>query len=332
MVNYSARESQARDYVYLEYDKTKFAQNQWSNTYEVLAVGGELYRRHLKFNDQPLPPEEERNEETKLEAMRRKLIDEAFKIPETSANSSERRASQISQMGVSPEQLMAAVRATEEEVRRTAAVQGAEIRKETPFDEPPPPFIVADFWFAKLLPQLSLQGLPDKFDIRFKGHEALDGRETYIFEAKPKHEPRGSDASETDAQNFDLRIWIDQADAQIARTQGNAIRSGLLSRTTHVAADSKNLPGNVDAKERSLLSESTLMYGSGTVVTMDWRKINNEAWLPTRIHIKGTEILVAPVPQGNDVNFVRGSFPVNHEVNFASHKKFRVETRILPPK
>jgi hypothetical protein len=331
MVNYSARESQARDYVYLEYDKTKFAQNQWSNTYEVLSVGGEFYRRHLKFNDQPLHPEEEKNEEAKLEAVRRKLIDEAFKMAKTGGKSSERHASQITQMGVSPEELMAAMRATEEEVRRTAADQAAEIRNGTPLDEPPPPFIVADFWFAKLLPQLPLQRLPDKFDIRFKGHEALDGRETYIFEAKPKHEPRSSDASESDAQNFDLRIWIDQSDVQIARAQGHAIRSGLLSRTTYVAADSKNLPVGVDAKERSLLSESTLMYGSGTVVSMDWRKIKNEDWLPTRIHIKGTEILVAPVPQGNDVNFVRGSFPVEHEINFAAYKKFRVETRILSP-
>jgi hypothetical protein len=82
--------------------------------------------------------------------------------------------------------------------------------------------------------RLPLQQLPNGFEIRLKGEEVLNGRKTWAFEALPNGPYKTTEETVSDAQNFKLKIWIDEAEIQIVKAEGKAIREGLLSRIVDV--------------------------------------------------------------------------------------------------
>ena len=71
VINYQARQLKAREYAYGETDliveKLFGGQLRDSELYEVIPLGDRVYRRHLAHNGQPLPPEEEKSEQQRLE-------------------------------------------------------------------------------------------------------------------------------------------------------------------------------------------------------------------------------------------------------------------------
>ena len=74
--NYIARELTLKDYTYVENERGRTLLQTVSNTYEIILLDGRPYRRHTKFNGQPLPPEEEKDEQARLDAARRKIMKE----------------------------------------------------------------------------------------------------------------------------------------------------------------------------------------------------------------------------------------------------------------
>lgn len=71
IINYQARQIKAREYEYGETDfiveKLFRGQLRDSELYEVIPLGDRVYRRHLAHNGQPLPPQEEKSEQERLE-------------------------------------------------------------------------------------------------------------------------------------------------------------------------------------------------------------------------------------------------------------------------
>jgi hypothetical protein len=61
-------------------------------------------------------------------------------------------------------------------------------------------------------------------------------------------------------------------------------------------------------------------YEPGTILGMEWTKINGEAWLPKSAHSKG-KFRFLPA---------RNSFPEEGEATYSDYKKFRVDTKVTP--
>jgi hypothetical protein len=62
------------------------------------------------------------------------------------------------------------------------------------------------------------------------------------------------------------------------------------------------------------------VYEPGTVLSIEWTKINGEVWLPKNGHIKGRFRLLPS----------RNVYPEEGEATYSDYKKFRVDTKVLP--
>jgi len=334
VANYSAREITAKDYAYLESDRTKTPFGEGSNTYEIALIDGHPYRRHTKFNGQPLPPEEEKDEQARLAAAWRRIGMEGDVklLAGKSDDSPEPGTGKEPAAEQSSDPQIAAMQDLVKELKKELSEEDEAARREgwSPGFGPPRFAMVPSFkkYLADL--RLPLRQLPDPFDIRLIGTVVLNGRKTYVLEANPKTPHASIEKPDADAQNFKLKIWIDEADTQIVKAEGKAISDGFLSKIDDFVLDSSNLSPKVAAKVRELLPDSRSLYSRGTVVTMQWARVNDEVWLPSEIHINGVEELVYPKPRGNDVKFVNEGTPIKYDIVFSDYQKFRVNTRILP--
>jgi hypothetical protein len=178
-------------------------------------------------------------------------------------------------------------------------------------------------------PTVSLADIPELFNVRIKKQTILDGRKTYILEATPKQRP--STEIPNDPRTFKIEIWIDETDNQIMRVKATAIHPGALGHPPYVRANPEDYP---NAKEvEKTVYDGWERYAQGTVITMEWRKINEEAWLPTRVHIQGTFLeptYVSPLELNRMVGDGSIEIPFEYDTVYSEYKKFRVEHRILP--
>jgi hypothetical protein len=180
-----------------------------------------------------------------------------------------------------------------------------------------------------LRPRLSLDELPALFDLRWKKEEVLGGRATQVIDAKPKHGQKPSDDVKNDPRTCKLRLWIDEADKEIMRLEAIVVHPAFLAHPDYV-----QLPHDAPTKGTALqmqqaLIDSSMMYAPGTTLSWEWRKVNDEAWLPTQEQIKGSWVIAVKNMPGIQTGMMNG-LPIEHEVVYSSYKKFGVTHRILP--
>jgi hypothetical protein len=185
--------------------------------------------------------------------------------------------------------------------------------------------------FAQTLHQFKLPigDLAQKFHLIAKGEQIRDGRKTYVVQANPLRTKDENDV----AGNFKIKIWIDQKELQIVKVEGKAVRAGPLARADYAAFSSKTLSKKEIEERKQQLAATRLFYGDDTVVTQEWIKINDEAWLLRRRHVKGShQLVVDESSQGVRPNFsgVNTTMAVEYDTLDTNYKKFRVEHRILP--
>jgi len=332
---YIARELTTKDYAYVESDKTKTPFGEGSNTYQIILIEGHPYRRHTRFNGQPLPPEEEKDEQARLKAAWRRIGmgGQVGVLAGKSGNNPKRRTEKEPVAEQSSDPQIVAFQAIVAKLQKgindedEAAIRAGWI----PAFGPPRFAMVPSFKKSLTDLRVPLPQLPGAFDIRLIDTEILSGRKTYVLEANPRSPYVPIERPDADAQNFKLKIWIDEAETQIVKAEGKAISDGFLSKIDDFALDSSNLSPKVAAKVRELLPDSRSLYSRGTVVTMQWARVNDEVWLPSEIHINGVEELVYPKPRGNDVKFVNEGTPIEYDVLFSDYQKFRVGVQILSP-
>lgn len=334
VAKYIARELTLKDYTYVENERGRTPFDAGSNTYEIILLDGHPYRRHTRFNGQALPPEEEKEEQARLAAAWRRIgMEGEVRVlagnsdqgprPRTGKQLADDRSSdpQIAAMQESVARLHKEVNDNNEVAIRQGWSPGFGMSRFA---------MVPSFKKYIVNLRLPLSQLPALFDIRFTGTEILGSRKTYVLEANPKAPYVLIERPDADVQNFKLKIWVDEAETQIVKAEGKAISDGFLSKIDDFVLDSSNLSPKVAAKVRELLPNSRLLYSRGTVVTMQWARVNDEVWLPSKIHINGVEEVVYPKPRGNDVKFVNEGTPTEYDIVFSDYKKFRVDARILP--
>jgi hypothetical protein len=161
--------------------------------------------------------------------------------------------------------------------------------------------------------QLPLRQHPSLFDIKLKGHPMLDGRRTYLVEASPKMSYPPADDDEKNAQAFLIKLWIDEKDREISKLEIKLIAEAKLFRTVLIVK-----AGGSEAQKSA--GDPNEVYEPGTILGMEWTKINGEAWLPKSAHSKG-KFRFLPA---------RNSFPEEGEATYSDYKKFRVDTKVTP--
>jgi hypothetical protein len=310
VINFNTRESLPRNYSYVEKltDTDSHLQNgHGTDTYEVMEINGRAFRRHIAHNDKSIAamedPEEDEAERAKWIEAERKILDEQIKPDHT------RETLQI-----------AVQKIMEESGLKDWKPQPLAINHEES---------VGVVYFAQTLHQfkLPIEELDQKFRLKARGEELRDGRKTYIVQADPLPTTDKTDV----AANFKIKIWIDQQELQIVKIEGRALRAGPLARPDYAAFSSKTLSKQEIEDRKQKLTETRLFYGEGTVVMQEWIKVNDEAWLQRRRHIKGSYELVIN-ESGTRPYFVRPNISdaVEYDTVYTNYKRFRVEHRILP--
>ena len=307
IINFNTRESLPRDYTYLEnlkVDHPDQKDRHSTDTFEVIEIKGHPFRRHVQHNGQKVAEEEspEESEESRAKWLEvdHKILEEEIKPGQTKEN------------------LAAAVQKIMDEA-------GLKDWKPQLLSVPPVPSMgVVTFGLTLYQLKLPLQDLDQKFHLKFKGEHILDGRKTYVVQADPQHTKDQDDP----AANFKIKVWIDQEEMQIVKVEGKAIQSGPLARAEYAAFSSKTLSKEEIAERKKQLEASQLYYSDDTSITEEWTKVNDEAWLLRRRHVKGSHVFVVEGQR----HFFRSNLalPVEYDTVDTNYKKFHVGHRIVP--
>ncbi len=184
-------------------------------------------------------------------------------------------------------------------------------------------------WAARAVYQeselkLPLRLLPDWFDLKVVGEEPVDNRKNYVVQATPARHMKAATEDEHNAQHLTFRIWIDEADTQISKLEAFVIKKGITNPPERIL---KFTVPSADGDIRHMLDRvaetAQLIYEHGTVITEEWKKLNNEVWLPRNFSVKGKCHLTSAYGPGNSVRCDR-------ERTYYDYQKFRVDTQILP--
>ncbi len=170
--------------------------------------------------------------------------------------------------------------------------------------------------------KLPLRLLPDWFDIKMIGEELVDNRQNYVVEATPLKHLKAATEDEHNAQHLVFRIWIDETDTQIRKIEALVTKKGITNPPERIWM--YTAPGQ-EATEmlRKAVATLGLIYEHGTLITEEWRKINNEVWMPSTFFVKGKCHLTSVLGPGN-------SMQCDHERTYYDYQKFRVDSHILP--
>jgi hypothetical protein len=312
VINFNTREALPQNYIYVEkltVSDQQLKDGHGTDTYEVMEIQGHAFRKHVAHNDKSIAvredPEQEEANRAKWAEVDRKILEEQIKP------------------GHTRETLAAAVQKIMEESGlkdwkpRALSLSANESMGVVSFSQTLHQF------------KLPIGDLARKFHLKAKGEELRDGRKTYVVQADPLHSKDEDDP----AANFKIRIWIDVKELQIVKVEGRAVRAGPISRADYAAFSSKTLSAKEVEERKKKLSETRLFYGDDTVIMQEWTKVNDEAWLQRRRHVKGShEVVIDQSAEGFRPYFARSSSStsVEYDTVDTNYKKFRVEHRILP--
>lgn len=309
VINFNTRESLPRDYTYVEHvivDRGGQADGHNDDLYEVIEIKGHAFRRHTMHNAQKIVDEQDhvQDEEylAKWEAVEHKILEEEIRPGQT------------------PQSLAVAVQKIMEEA-------GLKDWKAQLVAPPPSAPAMGVVIFAQSLSnfRLPVEALAQEFNLAYKGDQVLNGRRAYVIQADPM---RSADKTSA-ARNFKIKVWVDQADLQIVKAEGKAVRDGPLAHAGYTAfsTSAKLLQKEIDQSKQQL-AESQLYYGEGTTIVQEWTKMNDEVWLLRRRHAKGWHILVVK----GETRFPAANrpMPVEYDTVETNYKKFHVEHRFLP--
>ncbi|MBZ5621933.1 MAG: hypothetical protein LAQ69_24885 [Acidobacteriia bacterium] len=138
-----------------------------------------------------------------------------------------------------------------------------------------------------------LRELPDAFDFRLNGEEALNGGEVYVIDGTPKPGYKPRSVSTSFLPKVKLRLWIDKRDYQWVKVEMESLDTitfgGFLVRL---------------AKGGHLMMEQT--------------RVNGEVWLPKHVTLEASARLI----------LVKG-FHKSLDFTFSDYKKFQTDSRIV---
>jgi hypothetical protein len=138
-----------------------------------------------------------------------------------------------------------------------------------------------------------IKEVPEAFDLKLNGEEALNGGVAYVIDATPKAGYRPKSQSTSFFPKVKLRLWIDKKDYQWVR---------------------------VDLETLDTISFGGLLVrmAKGSHLTVENARINQEVWLPKRAVLQGAVRIAL-------VKVLRGEITFT----FSEYKKFQTESRLV---
>ena len=138
-----------------------------------------------------------------------------------------------------------------------------------------------------------LKELPEAFNFRLAGEEALNGGVAFVIEGTPKPGYRPKSASTAFFPKIKLRLWIDKADYQWVKI-------------------------DIESLDTISFGGFLIRLAKGSHVAIETARINNEVWLPKRAEIRGSVRLAL-------VKVMRGEILFT----FSDYKKFQTDSRVI---
>lgn len=307
VINFNTRESLPANYSYVEnltVDLPGRKDLSGTDTFEVVEIKGHAFRRHTAHNGQKLAAQNDpANDEAyaeKWQEVERKILAEQIKPGHTKESLAAAAQKILEQAGLGD--------------------------WKPQLYEPPPGPSMGVVVFSQTLYQfkLPLEDLSQKFRLKVQGERVLNGRKAYLIQANPRYTKDEADA----AGHFQIKVWIDQRELQIVKVEGRAVRSGLLSRADYAEFSSKVMSAKEVEERKQQLAYALLYYSEDTTITQEWTKVNDEAWLLRRRHVRGDHVL--RVTDQTKLYRLGSSFPVEYDTEHTDYRKFRVQHRILP--
>lgn len=149
-------------------------------------------------------------------------------------------------------------------------------------------------WERKRQRQMEpLRELPEAFVFRLLGEESLDGRELYVIEGKPRpgYQPRSKGARYF--PKLQGKIWVDKETYNWVKTEAEVI--------------------------------DTISYGlflarlaKGAHLSFEQARVNNEVWLPKRVHAEASARLA-----------LLRKLQAEVEITYSNYRKFQSDSRIV---
>jgi hypothetical protein len=139
-----------------------------------------------------------------------------------------------------------------------------------------------------------IDDVPNAFDMVIVGREMLNGRSTLVVEFKPKLKPKPrTDIGKVLFPRVDGKAWVDEQDARLERLE------------VHYLGDVKLGFGLL------------LNISKDSEQELEWAKVNDEVWLPSRyeIRIKGRIMLA----KGLNLRILN---------QYSEYKKFSTDVKI----
>lgn len=133
--------------------------------------------------------------------------------------------------------------------------------------------------------EFPLDQLPTRFDVSSNGSEVFDGRKSLLFTAVPK---AGSDLKQAahDGVAYEMKFWVDDGDHIFHKIEGKVVAEGMR-------------------------------YEKDSLISYEWSKVNNEAWLPVRFWFKG------------QIRYLLHDIPDETEQTYSDYKKFRADSKVV---
>ena len=153
-----------------------------------------------------------------------------------------------------------------------------------------------DDWHRKQEKQREpVREVPDAFDLRLLGEEALAGRPVYVIDGMPRagYKARSKVAASI-LPKLKVKFWVDKRDYQCVRAEFETLATiawgGIVAR-----------------------------LAKGDRFSFELARVNDEVWLPKHVSLTGSAriLLVKAFHGGIDITY-------------SDYKKFSAESRILP--
>jgi hypothetical protein len=139
-----------------------------------------------------------------------------------------------------------------------------------------------------------LKELPEAFDFRLVGQEAIDGHDAWIVDAAPHPGFKGATAlSRAMFPKIHCRFWIEKDGYHAVKVE-------------------------IDTLDTISLGLFLLRLNKGGRVTIETARVNGEVWLPKRVAVTAAARLL----------LVKG-MRVDMQIDYSAYKKFQADSRIL---
>jgi len=134
--------------------------------------------------------------------------------------------------------------------------------------------------------------IPEIYDFKIEGEDALDGRPVWVISAVPKPGYKPAGRNEQALQKFRGKLWIDKAEYQWVRVEAEIFEPvtwGLF----------------------------LVKLNPGSHILLEQTRVNNEVWLPSHQAIRATARLMFK------------HLDLDQDVTFSNYRKFQADSKVV---